>query len=104
MEKTLKKLQKRIRTNKNADPKLSYVAKLHKRGIRKIAQKIGEEGVELAIACVAEGKKEIISESADLLFHMLVALEYHKLEFDDVINELARREDKSGLREKAERS
>ncbi len=103
MEQILKALEKRIKTNKDADPKTSYVAKLNKRGIVKVAQKIGEEGVELALACAAEGKKEVVSESADLLFHMLVALEMRGASFKDVVKELEKREGKSGLVEKAAR-
>jgi phosphoribosyl-ATP pyrophosphohydrolase len=103
MEQILTSLQQRIRDNRNADPKLSYVAKLHKRGIKKIAQKIGEEGVELAIACVSEGKKEVIGEAADLVFHLMVALDYHGLHIKNVIEELGKREGTSGIAEKASR-
>src|SRR5690606_38460062 len=52
----------------------SYVNKLRKKGINKIAQKVGEEGVETVIAALAESKNDFINESSDLIFHLLVLL------------------------------
>ncbi len=103
MEAVLRKLEKRISKNKTKSKSESYVAKLHDKGTAKIAQKVGEEGVELALAIVQDDKKEIISESADLLFHMMVALDYADLSLEDVTAELAKREGISGLEEKRSR-
>lgn len=63
----------------------SYVQKLHKGGPSSMAQKVGEEGVEVAIASVEGNKDRIKEESADLLFHMLVNLRFHKIEFKEII-------------------
>ena len=63
----------------------SYVFHLAQRGKERIAQKIGEEGVETAIASVAEDRENIIEESSDLLFHMLVNLRFHEIDFQEII-------------------
>jgi len=99
----LEKLEATLRTRKQADPSASYVANLYAKGDRKIAQKVGEEAVETAMAVAADDNKEIISESADLLFHLMVLLEARGLSLTDVAAELARREGLSGLEEKATR-
>ena len=100
---TLEKLQKIIKKRKKDRPKDSYVAKLFDRGRKKMAQKVAEEGAELAIAAVSEGRKQIVSEAADLLFHTLVLLEDAEVSFDEVLDELHSREGISGLEEKAKR-
>ena len=69
----------------------SYTARLLARGTRRVAQKVGEEGVELAIAAVTESKAEIIGEAADLLYHVLVLLQSKGLSLADVSAELERR-------------
>ena len=61
-----------IRARAGADPKVSHVAKLLKKGTAKIAKKVGEEAVETAIAAVSGSREDTIAESADLLFHLLV--------------------------------
>lgn len=99
----LEKLQKIIAKRKKADPKESYVAKLFERGRKKMAQKVAEEGAELAIAAVSEGRKQMVSESANLLFHMLVLLEDEGIDIHEVLDELKAREGISGLEEKAKR-
>ncbi|MEX6724795.1 phosphoribosyl-ATP diphosphatase [Parapedomonas caeni] len=86
-----------------ADPSASYVAKLTARGRAKIAQKVGEEGLETALAAVGEGRAQVIAESADLLFHLAVLWADCGITPDDVMAELARREGTSGLAEKAAR-
>lgn len=88
---------------RGADPSTSYVAKLTAKGRAKIAQKLGEEAVELVIAAVADDRAEMVSEGADLMFHLAVLLADAGLSFDDVRAELARREGLSGLDEKAAR-
>ncbi len=57
-----------------AAPATSYTATLLDQGTRRIAQKVGEEGVELALAAVAEGRDKVLEEAADLVFHLLVLL------------------------------
>ena len=96
-------LEQVIQSRKGADPASSYVAKLLDRGTQKIAQKVGEEGVEVALAAMTHDKGDLVNESADLLFHLMVLLTDAGLSIDDVANELARREGRSGLDEKASR-
>jgi phosphoribosyl-ATP pyrophosphohydrolase len=100
MEHILCQLAQTIRERKSADPATSYVAKRFAKGRAKIAQKVGEEGVELALALVLDDKPEIIKESADLLFHILIALEDAGLSLEEVMAELRRREGISGIEEK----
>ncbi len=88
---------------KSADPETSYIAKLFKKGRKKIAQKVGEEGVEVAIAAVQDKKIEIIKESADLLFHLLILWKHAEVSPDEVAEELNRRENTSGLTERKTR-
>lgn len=100
----LTRLEATLRERRDADPKQSYVAKLHARGIAKIAQKLGEEAVETVIAAVSEDDAALTGEAADLLFHLLVLLDARGLGFADVLAELERREGVSGVAEKASRS
>jgi phosphoribosyl-ATP pyrophosphohydrolase len=88
---------------RSSDPDISYVAKLAAKGRAKLAQKLGEEAVEVVIAAMADNRDEIVSESADLIFHLAMVLADAGLSFDDVRAELARREGLSGLDEKAKR-
>ena len=69
----------------------SYTARLAARGTRRIAQKVGEEGVEVALAATAGDDAELVSESADLLFHLLLLLRRRNLSLADVATELHRR-------------
>lgn len=103
MRATLQTLEQTIAERRKADPSASYVAKLTARGRGKIAQKVGEEAVEAVIAAMADNRAELVGESADLLFHLLVLLADCCIPFDDVLNELDRREGLSGLVEKAAR-
>jgi len=72
-------------------PAGSYTTKLFEGGIRRIAQKVGEEGVETALAAVAQDEAALRSESADLIFHLLVLLRARGIEFADVVEELRAR-------------
>jgi phosphoribosyl-ATP pyrophosphohydrolase len=92
-----------VESRKSASPDESYVAKLFAKGRAKIAQKVGEEAVETAIAAVAEGKKELISESADLLFHLIVLWSKSEVTVEEVLLEMQRREQQSGIDEKKKR-
>jgi phosphoribosyl-ATP pyrophosphohydrolase/phosphoribosyl-AMP cyclohydrolase len=86
-----KTLESVIEQRKSADSEESYTAQLIASGAQRIAQKVGEEGVELALAGAQGTKKEIISEAADLLYHVLVLLNYHELSLADVAGELEKR-------------
>jgi phosphoribosyl-ATP pyrophosphohydrolase/phosphoribosyl-AMP cyclohydrolase len=72
-------------------PEGSYTAKLLGEGTRRIAQKVGEEGLELALAAVAQSDPEIIGEAADLLYHLLLLLRVKDLSLSQVVAELASR-------------
>ncbi|MBJ7262334.1 MAG: phosphoribosyl-ATP diphosphatase [Burkholderiaceae bacterium] len=85
------------------DPATSYVAKLLTRGPDAFLKKIGEEATELVMAGKDGTQDRIVSETADLWFHCLVALHHFGLHPDAVLAELARREGLSGLQEKARR-
>lgn len=80
-------IRERIRTR----PEGSYTAKLLEQGIVRIAQKVGEEGLELALAGVAESDEKIVAETADLLYHALLLLEAKNLTLARVVAELERR-------------
>ncbi|WP_262693389.1 phosphoribosyl-ATP diphosphatase [Kordiimonas aquimaris] len=101
---TLTTLAATLHARKQAGTGESYVASLYNKGAKKIAQKVGEEAVETAMAVAADNNEEIITESADLLFHLMVLLEARGLSLNDVAAELAKREGTSGLTEKANRS
>ena len=92
-----------IDSRKGADPKSSYTAELFAKGTEKIAQKLGEEAVETVIAAVAENPSELVTESADLLYHLLVLWSHSGVSPDQVWQELAKREGISGIDEKAAR-
>ncbi len=77
-------IEERIATR----PAGSYTAKLLAQGPRRIAQKVGEEGLELALAAVAESDAEIVGEAADLLYHTLLLLQAKGLGLADVVREL----------------
>jgi len=100
---TLERLYTTILGRKGGDPAVSHTAKLFAKGRAKIAQKMGEEAVELAIAAVSETKQEMVSESADLVFHLLVLWAECGITIDDVRDELERREGQSGIEEKKAR-
>ena len=72
-------------------PEGSYTTKLFDGGIRRIAQKVGEEGVETALAAVVQGDAELLGEAADLVFHLTVALRARGLSLADVVAVLAER-------------
>lgn len=92
-----------IRSRRQADPGSSYTAKLFARGIGQCAKKLGEEGVEAALAAVEGDPKAVIAESADLLYHLLVVWEAAGITPAQVYAELQRREGLSGIEERARR-
>lgn len=82
----------------------SWTAKLFAKGVDKAAQKMGEEAVEAVIAAVKGDRAELVGESADLLYHLLVVLAVSGVPLSDVMAELQARTGQSGLAEKASRS
>ena len=101
---TLTRLEMTIASRMGADPETSYVASLNAKGLSKMAQKLGEEAVEAAIAAVSGSREELVGESADLLMHLTVLLRAKGIALSDVMAELDRREGTSGLTEKENRS
>ena len=101
MSDILARLEATIQQRLNEAEDTSYVASLHAKGTQHIAQKIGEEGVELALALVEKNKQHIASEAADMLFHLLVGLHHTELSLNDVFAILEEREGMSGIEEKA---
>lgn len=92
-----------IAARKGSDPASSYTAKLLAGGVPACARKLGEEAVETIVAALSGARAEIVAESADLLYHWLVTLAALGVDPSDVYAELARRESRSGLEEKASR-
>jgi len=103
MSDILTHLETIIEQRRGGDTEASYIAKRLKQGTEKIAQKVGEEAVETVIAAMKKNKQEIISESADLLFHWLMLINDGGVKVSEVMDELKRREGTSGLDEKARR-
>jgi phosphoribosyl-ATP pyrophosphohydrolase len=100
---TLSDLEKIVAQRAEASPEESWTAKLVAAGQTKAAKKLGEEAVETVIAAVAQDRKELVSESADLVYHLLVVLKIAGIPLQDVVDELHRRTGQSGLQEKASR-
>ena len=99
----LDRLYATVQSRKGADPETSYTAKLFHRGTAKIAQKVGEEAVETVIEAVRGDKAAMASESADLLYHLMVLWADAGLERAEVWEKLAQREGTSGIAEKKAR-
>lgn len=93
------------KTQKNVES--SYVAQLHKKGLNKILEKVGEEAIETVLAAKdaqsSNNVDHVVAETADLWFHSMVMLSHLGLNSEHVLEELARRFDISGLEEKANR-
>ncbi|WP_194435301.1 bifunctional phosphoribosyl-AMP cyclohydrolase/phosphoribosyl-ATP diphosphatase HisIE [Vibrio fluminensis] len=87
----LHQLEQLLAARKDADPDSSYTASLYARGTKRISQKVGEEGVEVALAATSGDKAELVCESADLIYHLFVLLQDQGLSFNDVINKLKER-------------
>lgn len=86
-----------------ASPEESWTAKLVAAGQTKAAKKLGEEAVETVIAAIANDRKNLTDEAADLLYHLLVVLKIADIPLSDVYAELERRTNQSGIQEKASR-
>ncbi|ELV8622220.1 bifunctional phosphoribosyl-AMP cyclohydrolase/phosphoribosyl-ATP diphosphatase HisIE [Vibrio vulnificus] len=87
----LHQLEQLLAARKSADPDSSYTASLYARGTKRISQKVGEEGVEVALAATSGDKAELVCESADLIYHLMVLLQDQGLSMNDVINKLKER-------------
>lgn len=99
----LERLWQTIEARKGADPQTSWTAKLLAGGPEKAAKKMGEEAVEAVIAAIKGDKSELASETADLLYHVLVTLAATGVDPSDVAAVLAARAGTSGIEEKASR-
>ncbi len=99
----LARLSATIEARRGADPASSHTAKLLARGTLKCAQKFGEEAVEAVVAAAAEDRDALVSEAADVMYHLMVMLASRDVSLKDVAAELARREGVSGVEEKASR-
>ncbi|NNN99956.1 bifunctional phosphoribosyl-AMP cyclohydrolase/phosphoribosyl-ATP diphosphatase HisIE [Vibrio sp. B1-2] len=87
----LHQLEQLLAARKSAGPDSSYTASLYARGTKRISQKVGEEGVEVALAATSGDKAELVCESADLIYHLLVLLQDQGLALSDVIDKLKER-------------
>ena len=87
----LAQLQDIIEKRIAESPEGSYVAKLYASGMKRMAQKVGEEGVEVALAAQSAGNEELVSEAADLLFHLALLLRARDLSLESVARELSAR-------------
>lgn len=85
------RLESLLEARKNDDPATSYTASLYAKGTKRIAQKVGEEGVEVALAATVQDKEEVISEMADLMYHATVLLHDQGLAWEDVLTKLNER-------------
>ncbi|STA73426.1 bifunctional phosphoribosyl-AMP cyclohydrolase /phosphoribosyl-ATP pyrophosphatase [Campylobacter lari] len=90
----LSRLEKLINSRKSTCASSSYTAELFSKGTKRIAQKVGEEGVETALAATVKDKEELINEAADLLYHLDVLLADADLSLNDVIAKLKERNSK----------
>ena len=81
----LRDLEDLISQRERERPPDSYTTRLFEAGMRAIAQKVGEEGVETALAAVAQGDAELAGEAADLVYHLLVLLRARGMALDDVV-------------------
>ncbi len=99
----VERLYESVVSRRGADPASSWTAKLFSKGRQKIAQKVGEEAVEVVIDAVADKKEDVVKESADLMYHLNVLWADMGIKPGDVFAELKNREGTSGIKEKASR-
>jgi phosphoribosyl-ATP pyrophosphohydrolase len=100
---TLADLERIVAGRALASPEESWTAKLFNAGQKKAAKKLGEEAVETVIAAIANDRKNLTDEAADLLYHLLVVLKIADIPLADVMAVLEGRTAQSGLAEKAGR-
>ncbi len=101
---TLDDLARIIRERSSSSAEKSYTKSLLEAGMGRAAKKFGEEAVEAVIAAIQTDRAGLVSESADVLYHLLVVLQAADIPLADVLAELERRTSKSGLEEKNSRS
>ncbi|CPR20832.1 Phosphoribosyl-AMP cyclohydrolase / Phosphoribosyl-ATP pyrophosphatase [Brenneria goodwinii] len=87
----LYELEQLLGERKSADPASSYTARLYASGTKRIAQKVGEEGLETALAATVHDREELTNEAADLMYHLLVLLQDQDLSLANIINRLRER-------------
>ena len=100
---TLEELEQIVAARAAASPEESWTARLLAKGPEKVAEKFGEEAIEAIIEAVKNDPARLTSEAADVLFHLLVMLKSRDIALSEVMEELARRQARSGLAEKAAR-
>ncbi len=100
---TLEELERIVAARATASPEDSWTAKLLAKGPEKCAEKFGEEAIEAVIEAVRDNRAALTSEAADVLFHLLVMLQSRGVSVAEVMAELASRQARSGLAEKAAR-
>lgn len=88
---TLQQLYRLIQSRKKEMPQNSYVASLFLQDNDRLIQKVGEEAIEVMIAAKNNDRQQLISEAADLIFHLLVMFVLSKITLNQVLNELASR-------------
>lgn len=103
MSDILTQLAQTIEARKGADPESSWTAKLLSKGPEKAAEKFGEEAVEAIIEAVKGDKAALTREAADVIYHLMVMLATRDVALSDVLAELERRTNQSGISEKANR-
>lgn len=101
---TLADLESKVAERASADPSQSWTAKLVAAGMPKAAKKLGEEAIETVIAATSQSRGELIGETADLLYHLMVVLKIADIPLEEVMAELDGRTAQSGLAEKAGRA
>jgi phosphoribosyl-ATP pyrophosphohydrolase len=100
---SLADLEKIVADRARAPADESWTAKLVAGGQPKAAKKLGEEAIEAVMAAVTNDRQNLVYESADLLYHLMVVLKIADVPLQEVLDELARRTAQSGLKEKASR-
>ena len=100
----LHRISDTLASRRHADPEKSYAAKLFANGPDAILKKIGEESAELIIAAKDGKRLNIVWESTDLIYHILVLLAFYDMGIEDVSQEMRRREGISGIDEKNSRA
>ena len=100
---SLSDLERIVAERANSTDESSYTASLFAKGQTRAAKKLGEEAVETVIAAVSGDRAEVVTESADLLYHLLVVLKIADVPLNEVLAELQRRTAQTGLEEKAGR-
>ncbi|WP_304168457.1 bifunctional phosphoribosyl-AMP cyclohydrolase/phosphoribosyl-ATP diphosphatase HisIE [Lonsdalea britannica] len=87
-------LEQLLASRKTADPESSYTARLYASGTKRIAQKVGEEGLETALAATVHDREELTNEASDLMYHLLVLLQDQDLDLATIIGRLQERHTK----------